>query len=237
MEYPIFLVPSQLSFLLQSLADIMDGLGKPQPDGEQPMRLDLIAAVVLSATNLFLAAQPRGIAGEPGKDGEKFVDLFDGKSLSGWKVAGCEATVEDGMILLKSGNGWLYTDGTYKDFVLEVEWKPVKWDFYDSGVYIRAELPPQGKPWPARNQINLRKDLMGNIKEIKEAVARPDLVKPGEWNRFRVTVVGTTASLEINGKLAWKIEKLKPASGYIGLQCEVPAGGQFLFRSVRVSTR
>jgi hypothetical protein len=78
---------------------------------------------------------------------------------------------------------------------------------------------------------------MGNIKEIKEAVARVDLVKQGEWNHFRLTVIGKTAALEINGKPAWKINSMKPPVGYIGLQCEVPGGGQFYFRDIRISVR
>jgi hypothetical protein len=171
------------------------------------------------------------------KPADKFVSLFDGKTLNGWKVENCEAGVQDGCILLKAGNGWVRSEKTYGDFVLEVEWKPVNKEMWDSGVYIRAVPPPAGKPWPARNQLNLRKGLEGNIKEIKEAVGHGELVKPGEWNVFRVTVVGKTASLEINGKPAWKIENLKPATGYIGLQCEVAGGGQFLFRSVRISER
>ena len=171
------------------------------------------------------------------KADEKFVSLFDGKTLDGWKVENCEVEVQDGCIFLKGGNGWVRREKTYGDFVLELEWKAMKKEKYDSGVYIRA-VPPKGKAaWPGRNQVNLRQDLMGNIKEYKGAVSRPDLVKPGEWNHFRLVVVGKTAELLINGKQAWKIDNLTPATGLIGLQCEVPAGGQFLFRNIRISVR
>ncbi len=71
----------------------------------------------------------------------------------------------------------------------------------------------------------------------KKAVGRTDLVKPGAWNHFRLVVVGKTAELLINGKQAWKINDLTPATGLIGLQCEVPGGGQFLFRNIRISER
>jgi len=54
------------------------------------------------------------------------VDLFDGKTLAGWKVIGCEAEVEDGVILLKAGNGVVRTERTYRDYVLEYEWKALK---------------------------------------------------------------------------------------------------------------
>jgi hypothetical protein len=193
------------------------------------MRTVAVAALFLFPALAFAADAP---APE-----EKFVALFDGKTLDGWKVEKCEAEVKDGCIFLKAGNGWLHTEKQYGDFGLELEWKSVNKDFWDSGVYIRAEDRPEKADWPARNQINLRKDLLGAIKEIKEAPARPELVKPGEWNQMRVTVIGKTATLGMNGKTVWKVTSLKKPRGYIGLQCEVPGGGQFLFRNVRISER
>ena len=177
------------------------------------------------------------LAQNAAKGEEKFVSLFDGKTLGGWKVENCQVEVQDGCIVLKGGNGWVRAEKTYGDFVLELDWKALKKQKYDSGVFIRA-VPPSGKsPWPDRNQVNLRQDLMGNIAEYKGAVPRTDLVKPGDWNHFRLVVVGKTAELLINGKQAWKIGNLHPATGLIGLQCEVPGGGQFLVRNVRISQR
>jgi hypothetical protein len=194
------------------------------------MKTNALCAAILLFPRLLLAQ-------DAAKPDEKFVSLFDGKTLDGWKVEKCEVEVRDGCIFLKGGNGWVHREKTYADFVLELEWKAVKKEKYDSGVYIRA-IPPTGRAnWPKRNQVNLRQDLMGNIAENKGAVARPDLVKPEDWNKFRLVVVGKTAELLINGNQAWKIEDLAPATGLIGLQCEVPNGGQFLFRNIRISER
>lgn len=195
------------------------------------MRTTAFIAILLSVSSALLADDAK-------KAGDHFVSIFDGKTLDGWKVENCEAGVQDGSLLLKAGNGWVRTEKQYGNFVLELEWKAVKAEKYDSGVYVRAVLPTGKQTWPGRNQINLRQDLMGSIKEMKDATPpRGDLVKPGEWNQFRVTVIDKTVTLEINGKLAWKIDRVKPATGYIGLQCEVPGGGQFLFRNVRISER
>jgi len=189
----------------------------------------LVAATLLLPSVLLAQDAPRAA--------EKFVSLFDGKTLAGWKVENCQVEVRDGCIFLKGGNGWLRAEKTYGDFVLELDWKALKQEHYDSGVFIRA-VPPKGKaPWPGRNQVNLRQDLMGNIQEYKGAVSRLDLVKPGQWNHFRLVVVGQTVELTINGRQAWKIDDFKPASGLVGLQCEVPAGGQFLVRNIRISER
>jgi hypothetical protein len=162
------------------------------------------------------------------------VSLFDGKTLKGWKVLGCEAVVEDGAIFMKGGNGVVRTERKYKDYTFEVEWKALKQDKWDSGIYIRCDDPPKGEAWPKVYQVNLLKGMEGNIAELP-AARSSGLVKPGEWNRFKLTVVGTKAELEINGKPAWKADGLKNPEGYISLQAEVPGGGQFLFRDVKIT--
>jgi hypothetical protein len=47
-------------------------------------------------------------------------------------------------------------------------------------------------------------------------------------------VVGTKAELAINGQPAWKADGVKDPAGYIALQAEIPGGGQFLFRNIRI---
>ena len=61
------------------------------------------------------------------------------------------------------------------------------------------------------------------------------MVKDREWNRFKLTVIGKKAELEINGKPAWKAVGLKAPHGYIALQAEVPGGGRFLYRNIRLT--
>jgi hypothetical protein len=160
--------------------------------------------------------------------------LFDGKSLNGWIVTGCEAVVDDGMIHLKSGNGIVHTAHRYRDFILDLEWKALDSTKWDSGIYFRCELPPKGRPWPSRYQANLLKGQEGNVGGVKEATSK-GLVNDGEWNRFRLEVVGTKASLEINGKPAWEADGIKSLDGFIALQAEVPGGGQFLFRNINIT--
>jgi hypothetical protein len=197
------------------------------------MRSTCLAAILLLSANLAVAADvpaPAAAAGDQGK----WVSLFDGKTLNGWKVTGCVVTVEDGTMLLKSGNGMVQSERTYRDFILEVEWKALKPDNWDSGVFIRCGEPPRGRPWPQTYQANLRKGIEGNIAELKETIDNKGLPKAHQWNHFRLTVVGTTVALDINGQRAWKADGLKTPSGYIGLQAEVPGGGQFLFRNIRI---
>jgi hypothetical protein len=160
--------------------------------------------------------------------------LFNGKDLDGWQVTGCEAVVEDGLLVLKAGDGFVRTNERHGDFVLELDWRARRPNKYDSGIYIRADLPEEGKPWPSRYQINLLEGKEGNLLGVTGAESK-GLAKPGEWNHFKITVIGETAALEINGKPAWKASGIGNADGYIGLQSEVDGGGQFEFRNIKVT--
>ncbi len=165
----------------------------------------------------------------------KRVSLFNGKDLEGWTVLKCEATVDNGDILLQSGNGLVQTEKQYADFVLEFDWKGLAEDNWDSGVYFRYTRVPKGKPWPPRYQVNLRKGMEGNVGGL-EGASSEGMIKKGEWNTFKLTVRGSALDLQINGKQAWKAEGLgRPDSGFIALQAEVPNGGQHRFKNIYIT--
>lgn len=182
-----------------------------------------VSAVALTFVTSCSRAEP---------EGAEFA-LFNGKDLTGWTVTECETEIKDGVLLLKSGEGWIRTDHQYADFVLSWECKNLKPDSYDSGVHFRAEALKPPAHWPKKFQVNLKTDQEGNLTNVKEA-ASTGLYKKGGWNAFKLTVVGNTAELEINGKPAWKTDKIDTAVGYIGLQSEVTLGGQFEFRNIRI---
>jgi hypothetical protein len=195
--------------------------------------LRMCQSALLTCGILLIASLPVEAQGQEKTVGFTYAP-FDGTSLHGWVVENdCEITVDDGCILLKSGDGWLRSHHTCRDFALHVEWKAEKAADYDAGIYIRT--PGEGKPFPKNGyQVNLLQGKEGNIGNLPGA-ASTGLVKPGEWNSFDITVVGDTVALVINGKPAYKVGGLKNASGYIGLQCEVPKGGQFRFRNFRLT--
>jgi hypothetical protein len=165
---------------------------------------------------------------------EEPVSLFDGKTLKGWDVLKCEAEVKDKAILLVAGNGLVQTKKRYRDFILEYEWKALKPDKWDSGVYFRYQQAPEDRPWPNKYQVNLRKGLEGELVGFADGKNTVP-IKPGEWNRFELKVKGREASLQVNGKAAWKVDGIEVPSGYISLQAEIPGGGQFLFRNIRIT--
>lgn len=162
------------------------------------------------------------------------MSLFNGENLDGWVVTGCKAGVEQGSLVLQAGDGFVRSEHDYGNFILELEWRARKPSDWDSGIYFRAPLPEPGKIWPARYQANLQQGKEGNVGGLKGAESK-GLARPGEWNRFRLKVVGSQAELEINGKSAWKVTDIQPARGYVGLQSEVDNGGQFEFRNVQIT--
>ncbi|MDP6545355.1 MAG: DUF1080 domain-containing protein [Phycisphaerae bacterium] len=165
----------------------------------------------------------------------KRISLFDGKTLEGWDVIKCEAEVSQGDILITAGNGLVQSKNKYKDFILEFDWKKLDEKFWDSGVYFRYTNVPKNRPWPGRYQANLRKGMEGNVGGIKGAVST-GLIKPAEWNKFKLTVKGADIELEINGKTAWKGTGLAFLDkGYIALQAEVPGGGKHRFRNIFIT--
>jgi hypothetical protein len=162
------------------------------------------------------------------------VVLFDGKSLDNWEVITCDVELQDGSLLLKAGNGLVQSEKQYADFVLEYEWKALSSEQYDSGMYFRYTEIPEGRPWPRRYQVNLRFDMMGDLGGF-ESGKNGVPVKAGDWNHFELTVKGATAALKVNGTPSWKVDGIEEPSGFIGIQAEVPKGGQFLFRNIKIT--
>lgn len=164
---------------------------------------------------------------------QKPESLFDGKTLDRWEIITCEAEVVDGAILIKAGNGILLADKEYGDFILECDWKALDEKMWDSGIYFRCGMPPAGRPWPNKYQVNMRRKLEGTIGGIDSSKAST-LYKPGEWNHFKLTVQGKTAELEFNGEKAWTHDGIETPKGHLCLQAEVPGGGQFLFKNITI---
>lgn len=120
--------------------------------------------VILNGKKILDAHDPKSRAGHIGfqanKDKIEFRNiklkplgakpLFDGKSLAGWKVIQppkppaqpAEWTVKDGAIHVVKGGGQLETEGTYANFVLQLDIRTNPKDANhhpNSGVFLRGE--------------------------------------------------------------------------------------------------
>jgi hypothetical protein len=161
------------------------------------------------------------------KKDAKWLDLFNGKDMTGWRMAGKgNFTVEDGALVTHGGMGMLWYEGRkFRNFTLQVEWK-ANHKCNNSGVFVR--FPDKSDdPWYAVNngyeiQIDdcAEKGLMfqtGSIYSFHPATkvaSRP----AGEWNVFEITVVGQRYTVKLNGEKVNEFEGARATEGYVGLQ-------------------
>jgi len=170
-----------------------------------------------------------------------FVELYNGKDLTGWEMTGPGSFVieKDGTLRTQGGMGLLwYKEKKFKDFILLVEWKAEKKNS-NSGIFIRFP----NRPKSPRDAVNQGYEIQiadsydpihgtGSIYAIKAPTAFASR-EPGEWNTFEITVVGQNYSIVQNGVNINEFTGERGEEGYIGLQNHLPMD-KVWFRSVRI---
>jgi hypothetical protein len=165
--------------------------------------------------------------GEKRMKEKKWIELFNGKDLTGWRQAGPGSfVVEDGALVTRGGMGLLwYEQQKFRDFILEVEWK-VNHRCNNSGIFVR--FPEKSDdPWYAvRNGYEIQiddcakdglKHQTGAIYDISPATHVAS--KPaGEWNLYEIKVVGQHYTITLNGEKVNEYDGDRGREGYIGLQ-------------------
>jgi len=160
-------------------------------------RTSIPLTVLILVVSVVCSGVP-AIAGENNQPPEGFTALFNGKDLTGWNASEKNAEhwrVEEGEIRYDGKGSSLPTAEEYGNFELHVDWKFEKPG--DSGIYLR------GKP---QVQIWARKEGSGGLWNNKKTkVGAKPLVcadKPiGQWNTFRITLVGDVVTVYLNDKL------------------------------------
>lgn len=186
-------------------------------------------------------------------DDKGFVTLYNGKDLTGWKTTGNWIPQKDGSVQLqpRAGEGgwqryssYLWAEGTYKDFVLDVEYAYPPMG--NSGVYFRVKdmnnpvetgieaqvLDSSSNPRPLGHHDH------GGILFTSGPTQNMSKV-PGQWNRMIVTCRGYHLQVVLNGV---KIQDLqldksairdRPLEGYIGFQ-DHGHPNTLRFRNIRI---
>ncbi len=141
------------------------------------------------------AVAKEGKLNEPPKG---FAALFSGKDFARWKVSEKNAEhwkIVDGVIVYDGKGGSLPTEKDYGDFELYVDWKIKKGG--DSGIYLRGR--PQVQIWDREEGSgglwNNKKTHVGE----KPLVAADNPI--GEWNTFKIKLIGDKVTVHLNGKL------------------------------------
>lgn len=180
--------------------------------------------------------------------GGEWINMFDGKTLKGWKVNSenpSTFSVEEGAIKVKGPRTHLFygEDGNakFKDFEFECEVKTAK--NANAGIFFHTKYQESG--WPSHGheaQVNAtHKDWRktGSIYSFK------DLKEPGhkddEWFTYNIKVKGKKVTITINGKVTNEYtqpddhgDKTKRlGEGTIALQGHDP-GSLVYFRNLRI---
>ncbi|MEK7995030.1 MAG: DUF1080 domain-containing protein, partial [Planctomycetota bacterium] len=198
---------------------------------------------------------------------EGFKALFNGKDLTGWKglLKGpydnpakraaltpeeikdlqkaadedmrAHWNVQDGMLVFDGKGHSLCTAKDYGDFEMLVDWKIEKGG--DSGIYLRGS--PQVQIWDTErpNAEVGSGGLYNNQKKENPSKPKKKADKPvGEWNTFRIFMMGDLVAVILNGELVvdnvvmenyWERDKPIYPMGQIELQSH---GSTLYFRNV-----
>jgi len=191
-----------------------------------------------------------------------FVALFNGKDLTGWKglvgnpksraamskaeLAQAQAradekmhshwTATDGILCFDGRGANICTAKDYGDFELVVDWKIEKGG--DSGIYLRGS--PQVQIWdPAASTASAIGS--GGLYNNKANPSKPTKCADksvGEWNSFRIKMVGDCVTVHLNGEPVvdnvvmenyWERDKPMYPAGLIELQSH---GSNLYFRNI-----
>lgn len=142
-----------------------------------------------------------------------FVDLFNGKDLTGWQLVekkGPGYTVENGAIVCpENGGGNLLSEKEFSDFVLRVDFKltpggnngigiraPLAGDIAYSGMEIQV-LDQDNEKYKGRLQPWQH---TGSVYNVIPAADIRALKPVGEWNSYEITAKGPKIKIVLNGK-------------------------------------
>ncbi|MBL7698810.1 MAG: DUF1080 domain-containing protein [Chitinophagaceae bacterium] len=185
-------------------------------------------------------------------------EIFNGKTLEGWKVLGGDATfsVEDGMIVgttkTNTGNTFLCTGQEYGDFVLTLDFK-IEDTANNSGVMMRSHFDSAGKKVYGR-QVEIdpssRRWSAGIYDEARRGWLYPlplntpamDAFKADEFNNLKIECIGNETKTWLNGKPVAYVVDTVDNTGFIALQVhavddEAHAGKKVYFKNINLDTK
>ena len=188
-----------------------------------------------------------GIGGEGAQAQNTQTELFNGRDLDNWEIINDgQFLVEDGVLKIDRGTGWLRSSDVYSDFVLTMEFRFLEAGA-NSGIFVRTgpTSADDNNGWPNNGyQVQCMDTLTGtplgnmipygappfehefDIDALKEAY------KPaGEWHTYEITAQGENLRIELNGVLITTATGIKNLEGHIGIQGEL---GLLEFRRISV---
>nr|WP_225552354.1 DUF1080 domain-containing protein [Sphingobacterium bovistauri] len=194
------------------------------------------------------------------KTSKDWINLFDGKTLKGWKTLGGKAPyiVENGAIVgtMTKGtpNSFLVTEKDYGDFILELDIK-LEGDRTNSGIQVRSqfdqsanngkgrvygrqvEVDPTSRAWTGGIYDEARRNWLYPLDLNEKAKSA---YKSEAYNHVRIESIGHELKTWINNVPVSYLVDTVDLKGFIGLQVHsIPAdldGKKVYFKNIKIQT-
>lgn len=223
------------------------------------LSVTVIPTLLLAGTAAYIGSQfKKKPLPEPGDEKnlveEKWVELFDGKTLKGWEGNHKYFRVEKGAIVAGDlnnripNNEFLCTEKKYKDFELTLMAKLIG-EGKNAGIQFRS------KRIPNHHEVIGYQCDMGQMKghsiwgylydesRRKKFLVEADLkktdaaTKAGEWNEFRIRCEGNRIQIWVNGFRTVnyaEADETIDRSGIIGLQIHSGPPAEAWYKDIKI---
>lgn len=210
----------------------------------------LPACIALFASLLMSVCVVTAAPFEDKKSDDGFQTLFDGMTVDGWNGDSTVFRVEEETIIggqLKEkipNNFFLSSKDEYADFELQLEFRLIG-EATNAGVQLRSRRIPGHhemigyqadlgqKYWGALYDESRRNKIMASPNEAELA----KVLKPGNWNKYRILCEGRHIQLWINDFQTvdyTEADETIEQSGLIALQIHGGPPGEAHYRNIRI---
>jgi hypothetical protein len=184
-------------------------------------------------------------------DPPKSMSLFNGLNLDNWVIENDgQFSVEDGVIKVDRGTGWLRSADVFSDFTLLMEFRFQEAEA-NSGIFVRTGPTSNDDEngWPNNGyQVQCMDIITGKaplatlipygappFKPKSDLDALAKAYKPlGEWQTYEITCAGETLEVKLNDIRITTATSIKNLTGHIGIQGE---HGLVEFRKIELIQR
>ena len=184
-------------------------------------------------------------------DPPKSMSLFNGLDLDNWVIENDgQFSVEDGVIKVDRGTGWLRSADVFSDFTLLMEFRFQEAEA-NSGIFVRTGPTSNDDEngWPNNGyQVQCMDIITGKaplatlipygappFKPKSDLDALAKAYKPlGEWQTYEITCAGETLEVKLNDIRITTATSIKNLTGHIGIQGE---HGLVEFRKIELIQR
>ena len=191
--------------------------------------------------------------------GQKWTNLFDGKTFNGFKQLNGQAvyTIVDGAMVgtttANTPNSFMATEKEYGDFIMELDMKVD--NKMNSGIQIRSlsipeyqngrvhgyqvEIDPSARGWSGGIYDEARRGWLATNElkpDAKKAFKLGDV-----WNHYRIEAIGNTIRTWINDVPVSNLIDDMTAKGFIAFQvhainADTKPGMQVMWKNIRIQT-